>query len=152
MEKDGDKSSDTWLDLSDEESCNWMMFVRPAQNHLEQNLVAYQYGSEIFYTCIKHIQPKQELKVSPGRVLRSRSSRPRTKKSCSKLWREILLAPSSGVEGKKLLMVQFKCWSNAGFVLKFSVCAAVGGAYHGSTLQFVFAYKRSSSITKTGCL
>ncbi|TMS07752.1 PR domain zinc finger protein 10 [Larimichthys crocea] len=62
-EKDGEKSDDTWLDLSDEDSCNWMMFVRPAQNHLEQNLVAYQYGSEIFYTTIKNIQPKQELKV-----------------------------------------------------------------------------------------
>ncbi|KAM9732864.1 LOW QUALITY PROTEIN: PR domain zinc finger protein 10 [Menidia menidia] len=58
-----DKSSDLWLDLSEEDSCNWMMFVRPAQNHLEQNLVAYQYGSEIFYTTIKNIQPKQELKV-----------------------------------------------------------------------------------------
>ncbi len=63
-EKDGEKSDDTWLDLSDEDSCNWMMFVRPAQNHLEQNLVAYQYGSEIFYTTIKNIQPKQELKVT----------------------------------------------------------------------------------------
>lgn len=63
-EKDGEKSNNMWLDLSDEDSCNWMMFVRPAQNHLEQNLVAYQYGSEIFYTTIKNIQPKQELKVS----------------------------------------------------------------------------------------
>ncbi|XP_057695884.1 PR domain zinc finger protein 10-like isoform X1 [Corythoichthys intestinalis] len=62
-EKDGEKSQDTWLDLSDEESCNWMMFVRPAQNHLEQNLVAYQYGPDIFYTTIKNIEPKQELKV-----------------------------------------------------------------------------------------
>uniref|UniRef100_A0A3Q3FY88 PR domain zinc finger protein 10 n=1 Tax=Labrus bergylta TaxID=56723 RepID=A0A3Q3FY88_9LABR len=62
-EKDREKSEDMWLDLSDEDSCNWMMFVRPAQNHLEQNLVAYQYGSEIFYTTIKNIQPKQELKV-----------------------------------------------------------------------------------------
>lgn len=52
------------MELSDEERCNWMMFVRPAQNHLEQNLVAYQYGSEIFYTTIKNIQPKEELKVS----------------------------------------------------------------------------------------
>lgn len=60
-----------WFDLSDEESCNWMMFVRPAQNHLEQNLVAYQYGSEIFYTTIKNIQPKQELKVSNMQMLRS---------------------------------------------------------------------------------
>lgn len=62
-EKDAEKSDDMWLDLSDEDSCNWMMFVRPAQNHLEQNLVAYQYGSDIFYTTIKNIQPKQELKV-----------------------------------------------------------------------------------------
>uniref|UniRef100_A0A8C5BFQ3 PR domain zinc finger protein 10 n=1 Tax=Gadus morhua TaxID=8049 RepID=A0A8C5BFQ3_GADMO len=62
-DKDGEKTDESWVDLSDEDSCNWMMFVRPAQNHLEQNLVAYQYGSEIFYTTIKNIQPKQELKV-----------------------------------------------------------------------------------------
>ncbi|XP_061538343.1 PR domain zinc finger protein 10 isoform X3 [Phycodurus eques] len=62
-EKDGKKSEDTWLDLSDEDSCNWMMFVRPAKNHLEQNLVAYQYGADIFYTTIKNIESKQELKV-----------------------------------------------------------------------------------------
>uniref|UniRef100_A0AAR2LSQ1 PR domain zinc finger protein 10 n=1 Tax=Pygocentrus nattereri TaxID=42514 RepID=A0AAR2LSQ1_PYGNA len=62
-EKDGERAEDLWLDLSDEDRCNWMMFVRPAENHLEQNLVAYQYGSDIFYTTIKNIQPKQELKV-----------------------------------------------------------------------------------------
>uniref|UniRef100_A0A3B3B496 PR domain zinc finger protein 10 n=1 Tax=Oryzias melastigma TaxID=30732 RepID=A0A3B3B496_ORYME len=62
-EKDTQTSDDLWFDLSDEDSCNWMMFVRPARNHLEQNLVAYQYGSELFYTTIKNIQPKQELKV-----------------------------------------------------------------------------------------
>ncbi|XP_030620653.1 PR domain zinc finger protein 10 isoform X1 [Chanos chanos] len=62
-EKEGEKAEDLWLDLTDEERCNWLMFVRPAQNHLEQNLVAYQYGSDIFYTTIKNIQPKQELKV-----------------------------------------------------------------------------------------
>ncbi|XP_068601428.1 PR domain zinc finger protein 10 [Brachionichthys hirsutus] len=62
-DKDGAKSTDMWLDLSDEDSCNWLMFVRPAQNHLEQNLVAYQYGSDIYYTTIKNVQPKQELKV-----------------------------------------------------------------------------------------
>lgn len=62
-EKEADKSNDMWYELSDEDSCNWMMFVRPAQNHLEQNMVAYQYGPEIFFTTIKNIQPKQELKV-----------------------------------------------------------------------------------------
>ncbi|KAM9297037.1 LOW QUALITY PROTEIN: PR domain zinc finger protein 10 [Gastrophryne carolinensis] len=54
---------DQWFDLSDENVCNWMMFVRPAQNHLEQNLVAYQYGQHIYYTTIKNIEPKQELRV-----------------------------------------------------------------------------------------
>ncbi|XP_026988412.1 PR domain zinc finger protein 10 isoform X1 [Tachysurus fulvidraco] len=62
-QKDSNSSEDIWINLSDEDRCNWMMFVRPAENHLEQNLVAYQYGSEIFYTSIKNIPPKQELKV-----------------------------------------------------------------------------------------
>nr|XP_033774339.1 PR domain zinc finger protein 10 isoform X3 [Geotrypetes seraphini] len=52
-----------WFELSEESLCNWMMFVRPAQNHLEQNLVAYQYGQHIYYTTIKNVEPKQELKV-----------------------------------------------------------------------------------------
>lgn len=68
VEKDIEKSNNLWLELSDEERCNWMMFVRPAQNHLEQNLVAYQYGSDIYYTTIKNIQPKEELKVSTSRT------------------------------------------------------------------------------------
>lgn len=54
---------DLWFDLFEESLCNWMMFVRPAQNHLEQNLVAYQYGQHIYYTTIKNIEPKQELRV-----------------------------------------------------------------------------------------
>lgn len=80
-EKEGEKASDVWLDLSDEESCNWMMFVRPAQNHLEQNLVAYQYGSEIFYTTIKHIQPKQELKVGERRMEKKEKKKKRGARS-----------------------------------------------------------------------
>ncbi|KAK2116481.1 PR domain zinc finger protein 10 [Saguinus oedipus] len=40
--KDRDLHEDLWFELSDETLCNWMMFVRLAQNHLEQNLVAYQ--------------------------------------------------------------------------------------------------------------
>ncbi|XP_063061332.1 PR domain zinc finger protein 10 [Engraulis encrasicolus] len=60
----GDKDEEAvWFDLTDEDHCNWLMFVQPAHNHLEQNLVAYQYGADIFYTTIKNIQPKQELKV-----------------------------------------------------------------------------------------
>ncbi|XP_029428848.1 PR domain zinc finger protein 10 isoform X2 [Rhinatrema bivittatum] len=58
-----DFHEDLWFELSEESLCNWMMFVRPAQNHLEQNLVAYQYGQHIYYTTIKNVEPKQELKV-----------------------------------------------------------------------------------------
>ncbi|XP_060702784.1 PR domain zinc finger protein 10 isoform X3 [Hemiscyllium ocellatum] len=61
--KDEEKPADLWFDLSDENLCNWMMFVRQAQNHLEQNLVVYQYGKNLYFTTIKHIEPKQELKV-----------------------------------------------------------------------------------------
>uniref|UniRef100_A0A8C3ECP9 PR/SET domain 10 n=1 Tax=Corvus moneduloides TaxID=1196302 RepID=A0A8C3ECP9_CORMO len=61
--KDKDLQEDLWFELSSEALCNWMMFVRPAQNHLEQNLVAYQYGHHIYYTTIKNVEPKQELKV-----------------------------------------------------------------------------------------
>lgn len=69
--KDRDLHEDLWFELSDESLCNWMMFVRPAQNHLEQNLVAYQYGHHVYYTTIKNVEPKQELKVPcciPGAV------------------------------------------------------------------------------------
>ncbi|XP_078064831.1 PR domain zinc finger protein 10-like, partial [Mustelus asterias] len=62
--KDGEKPGDLWFDLSDENLCNWMMFVRQAQNHLEQNLVVYQYGKNLYFTTIKHIEPKQELKFT----------------------------------------------------------------------------------------
>ncbi|XP_033027289.1 PR domain zinc finger protein 10 isoform X2 [Lacerta agilis] len=61
--KDRGLQEDLWFELSSEALCNWMMFVRPAQNHLEQNLVAYQYGHHIYYTTIKNVEPKQELKV-----------------------------------------------------------------------------------------
>lgn len=53
-----------YLETSDENMCNWMMFVRPAESFAEQNLVAYQHGSEIYFTVTKDItEPKTELKV-----------------------------------------------------------------------------------------
>ena len=55
------------LDATDEGVCNWMMFVRPATCYGEQNLVAYQYGPDIYFTATRDIEPRQELKVS-GRV------------------------------------------------------------------------------------
>ena len=52
-----------YLETSDENKCNWMMFVRPATTYAEQNLVAYQFGADICFTTIRDIEPKQELKV-----------------------------------------------------------------------------------------
>ena len=52
-----------YIDSHDEDQCNWMMFVRPAANPAEQNLVAYQHGGDIYFTVIKNIEPRQELKV-----------------------------------------------------------------------------------------
>ena len=40
-----------------------MMFVRPAQNWGEQNLIVYQFGIDLYFATIKPIEPKQELKV-----------------------------------------------------------------------------------------
>ena len=58
-----------YLETSDENKCNWMMFVRPAKTYAEQNLVAYQYGADICFTTIRDIEPKQELKVCLVEIL-----------------------------------------------------------------------------------
>ena len=39
------------------------MFVRPALTYAEQNLVAYQFGQDIYFSVIKNIEARQELKV-----------------------------------------------------------------------------------------
>jgi len=59
-----DDSITEYIDAREEDQCNWMMFVRPASNSVEQNLVAYQHGSDIYFTVIKNIEPRQELKVT----------------------------------------------------------------------------------------
>ncbi|XP_012943372.1 PR domain zinc finger protein 10 [Aplysia californica] len=57
---DGERS---YFETSDENRCNWMMFVRPAKTFSEQNLVAYQYKQDVFFTVTKLVENKQELKV-----------------------------------------------------------------------------------------
>ena len=58
-----DDGATEYIDAHDEDQCNWMMFVRPAANPAEQNLVTYQHGSDIYFSVIKNIEPRQELKV-----------------------------------------------------------------------------------------
>ena len=41
------------LDLSDEDKCNWMMFVRPARTAAEQNVVVCQLQNKIYFVSTK---------------------------------------------------------------------------------------------------
>ncbi|KAK3091028.1 hypothetical protein FSP39_016618, partial [Pinctada imbricata] len=51
------------LDLSDEESCNWMMLVRPARTRAEQNVVAVQLQERIFFISTEPIPSNTEIRV-----------------------------------------------------------------------------------------
>lgn len=55
--------SEYFLDTTDENECCWMMFVSPASDVEEQNLICYQDGEDIYFGSIKDIQPREELKV-----------------------------------------------------------------------------------------
>jgi hypothetical protein len=52
-----------YFDTQDENKCNWMIFVRPAQTYSEQNLVAYQHGQDVYFSVMKNVDKEQELKV-----------------------------------------------------------------------------------------
>ncbi|CAI9739536.1 PR domain zinc finger protein 15-like isoform X1 [Octopus vulgaris] len=60
LSKDGAVVS---LDTSNENDCNWMCLVQCAQNEEEQNCIAYQLGTNIFYNSIRTIQEGEQLKV-----------------------------------------------------------------------------------------
>ena len=47
------KNTYTYLDTSDENTSNWMMFIRTAETYSEQNLVAYQHNGCIYFSAIK---------------------------------------------------------------------------------------------------
>ena len=49
------------VDSSDENSSNWLMFVKPARVSMEQNLVAFQHGHSVYFVTRQEIQPHQEL-------------------------------------------------------------------------------------------
>ncbi|MEE6477838.1 hypothetical protein FKM82_011652 [Ascaphus truei] len=46
---------------TDENECNWMMFVRKARNPEEQNLVAYPHDGKIYFCTSQDIPPQEEL-------------------------------------------------------------------------------------------
>ncbi|XP_043505940.1 PR domain zinc finger protein 10-like [Polistes fuscatus] len=53
------------VDVSDENTSNWMRFVRPALTYKEQNLVICQQKGGIVFLTTKNILPKEELKAGP---------------------------------------------------------------------------------------
>lgn len=56
-------SSYVYYDTTDENMCNWMMLVQPANVFSEQNLCAYQNEDFVYFTTTKEIQPHEELRV-----------------------------------------------------------------------------------------
>ncbi|PKU47217.1 pr domain zinc finger protein hypothetical protein [Limosa lapponica baueri] len=46
---------------TDENECNWMMFVHKARNREEQNLVAYPHDGKIYFCTSRDIPPEHEL-------------------------------------------------------------------------------------------
>ncbi|XP_031780315.1 PR domain zinc finger protein 10 isoform X1 [Nasonia vitripennis] len=54
------------IDVSDENSSNWMRFVRPAKTYEEQNLVISQQNDGIVFLTTRNIMPNEELKAGPS--------------------------------------------------------------------------------------
>ncbi|XP_038612678.1 PR domain zinc finger protein 4 [Tachyglossus aculeatus] len=50
-----------YIITTDENECNWMMFVRKARNREEQNLVAYPHDGKIYFCTSQDIPPENEL-------------------------------------------------------------------------------------------
>ncbi|XP_072170312.1 uncharacterized protein [Diadema setosum] len=61
FDKDGKEKAS--LDINDESNCSWMMFVRAASSYSEQNIVAYQFNEDVYFSTCKPITPHTELKV-----------------------------------------------------------------------------------------
>uniref|UniRef100_UPI00398ECEB6 PR domain zinc finger protein 15 isoform X2 n=1 Tax=Pristiophorus japonicus TaxID=55135 RepID=UPI00398ECEB6 len=51
------------FDTTNEEDCNWMIFVRPATDFHHQNLTAYQHSHDVYFNTLQDIQPGTELRV-----------------------------------------------------------------------------------------
>ncbi|XP_060064955.1 uncharacterized protein LOC132545298 [Ylistrum balloti] len=51
------------LDTTNENDCNWMCLIRAALTSEEQNCIAYQMGTNLYYSTTKDIPPGTELRV-----------------------------------------------------------------------------------------
>lgn len=54
------------IDVSNENSSNWMRFVRPAQTYKDQNLIISQQKDGIIFLTTRNISPREELRAGPS--------------------------------------------------------------------------------------
>ncbi|MCI4387901.1 hypothetical protein PGIGA_G00079600 [Pangasianodon gigas] len=64
------------LDTSNEDDCNWMMLVRPATDHIHQNLTAYQQDDELYFNTSQDVLPGVELRVWYGAFYAKKMEKP----------------------------------------------------------------------------
>ena len=55
-----------YIDGRSDKQSNWLRFINCACNVDEQNLIAFQYYSNIYYHSFKHVYPGKELYVWYG--------------------------------------------------------------------------------------
>lgn len=65
-----------YIDGFDAERSNWMRYVNPASSSSDQNLVACQYKTDIYFYTVRPIQKGQELLVWYCREFAQRLERP----------------------------------------------------------------------------
>ncbi|XP_056910995.1 PR domain zinc finger protein 15 [Takifugu flavidus] len=68
------------LDTSSEDDCNWMMLVRPADDHQHQNLTAYQLEEDLFFNTSQDVLPGAELRVWYGAFYAKKMNKPTLKR------------------------------------------------------------------------
>ncbi|XP_058152260.1 PR domain zinc finger protein 15 isoform X2 [Dasypus novemcinctus] len=71
------------FDTSNEDDCNWMMLVRPAEEHGHQNLTAYQHDSDVYFTTSRDIPAGTELRVWYAAFYAKKMDKPMLKQACS---------------------------------------------------------------------
>ncbi|KAL5013449.1 hypothetical protein ScPMuIL_007719 [Solemya velum] len=91
------------LDTSDENECNWLCLVRTANSVEEQNCMAYQLGTNIYYNTTQDIQLLEELKVWYAPQYARKMGKPIHPDGVTQvmLGRQVLVVQTNAVSGKQ---------------------------------------------------
>lgn len=81
------------VDVSNENTSNWMRFVRPALTYKEQNLIICQQKDGIVFLTNRNISPKEELKAGPSADYASRRNLPILKPDEKEVTNQISIWP-----------------------------------------------------------